>query len=69
MRCRYCNKKMEQHEYKYDPDKKDFVEVCRGRCVMSKEDRAELDEMAAVAEEEDDYVPITFLASGDVPKT
>ena len=45
MRCKYCDKKLEPHQYKWDEHAKEWKETCGGRCVLSNEGRAELDEL------------------------
>ena len=40
MRCKYCNKKLEPHQYKWNEQRNEWVETCEGRCVLSDSDIA-----------------------------
>ena len=58
MRCKFCDKRLEPHQYKWDEEKKEFVEVCGGRCVLSNEDRRQIEQAEddAAAEVDDGIV-------------
>lgn len=34
MRCKYCDKRLEPHQYKWNEGLKEFQETCGGRCVL-----------------------------------
>lgn len=44
MRCKYCNKSLKPTEYRWDEERGEFLETCGGRCLISKEDKDDLDD-------------------------
>ena len=64
MRCKYCDRRLEPHQYKWNEESKEWVETCGGKCVgYVPQDVADM-----VEEEDSDPTEVDYGVTQWVPE-